>query len=177
MFLLLARWLHKTHRNCTIIARSSTNTVDLNASIWPQTTRFNTRLEYSSLATATAQQCNTCYGRDGSIASGSINREKNIEARVIFKKIQFALGSPNRYEFYSGAKKKVSCSGKSDQEHVPHFLHKKWIFTSGIKPGSLRSYRSVKVNSVCWWASDYCAVAIGFVEPASKKQEHTLPAD
>ena len=40
MFLLLARWLHKTHRNCTIIARSSTNTVDLYASISQQTTRF-----------------------------------------------------------------------------------------------------------------------------------------
>ena len=27
------------------------------------------------------------------------------------------------------------------------------------------------------WASDYCAVVMGFVEPANKKQEHTLPAD
>ena len=51
------------------------------------------------------------------------------------------------------------------------------IFTLRINPGSLRSYRSVKVNSVCWWASDYCAVAMGFVEPATKKPEHTLPAD
>ena len=91
------------HNN--IIARSSTTTVDLYASIWPQTTRFNTRREYSSLVTAFAQQCSTCYGRDGTIASRSINRENNIEALVIFKKIQFALGSPNRYESYSGAKK------------------------------------------------------------------------
>ena len=45
-------------------------------------------------------------GRDGTIASRSINRENNIEALVIFKKIQFALGAPNRYESYSGAKKK-----------------------------------------------------------------------
>ena len=52
------------------------------------------------------RQCSTCYGRDGTIASRSINRENNIEALVIFRKIQFALGSPNRYEFYSGAKKK-----------------------------------------------------------------------
>ena len=59
--LLLARLLHKTYRNCTIIAHSSTNTVDLYASILPQTTRFNTRREYSSLATASAQQCNSCY--------------------------------------------------------------------------------------------------------------------
>ena len=64
------------------------------------------RDEFSSLATASARQCSTCYGRDGTIASRSINRENNIEALVIFKKIQFALGSPNRYEFYSGAKKK-----------------------------------------------------------------------
>ena len=64
-------------------------------------------------------------GRDGTIASRLINRENNIEALVILKKIQFALGSPNRYEFYSGAKKKMSGSGKSEQEHVPHFLHKK----------------------------------------------------
>ena len=27
------------------------------------------------------------------------------------------------------------------------------------------------------WASDYRAVAMGFVEPASTKPEHTLPAD
>ena len=47
----------------------------------------------------------TCYGRDGTIASRSINRENNIEALVIFKKIQFAQGAPNRYEHYSGAKK------------------------------------------------------------------------
>ena len=52
------------------------------------------------------RQCSTCYGRDGTIASRSINRENNIEALVIFRKIQFALGLPNRYEFYSGAKKK-----------------------------------------------------------------------
>ena len=52
-----------------------------------------------------------------------------------------------------------------------------WIFTSRIIPSSLRSYRSVKVNSVCWWASDSCAVAMGFVEQASKEPEHTLPAD
>ena len=58
--MLLARWLYKTHRNCTITARSSRNTVDLYASMWPQTTRFNTRRDYSSfmwsLATASAQQ-------------------------------------------------------------------------------------------------------------------------
>ena len=42
----------------------------------------------------------------GTIASRSFNRENNIEALVIFKKIQFALGSTNRYEFYSGAKTK-----------------------------------------------------------------------
>ena len=117
---LLARWLHHTHRNCTIIARSSTNTVDLYAPPRPQTGIIHTRREYSSLATASARQCSTCYGRDGTIASRSINRENNIEALVIFKKIQFALGSPNRYEFYSGAKKKMSGSGKSEQEHVPH---------------------------------------------------------
>ena len=29
MLLLLARWIHKTHHNCTIIVRSSTITVDL----------------------------------------------------------------------------------------------------------------------------------------------------
>ena len=63
-----------------------------------------TRREYSSLATAFAQQRSTCYGRDGT--SRSINQENNIEALVIFKKIQFALGAPNRYESYNGAKKK-----------------------------------------------------------------------
>ena len=68
--------------------------------------RFNRRREYSSLATASARQSSTCYGRDGTIASRSINWENNIEALVIFRKIQFALGLPNRYEFYSGAKKK-----------------------------------------------------------------------
>ena len=59
------------------------------------------RSEYSSLATASARQCGTCYGRDGTFASSG----KNTEALVIFKKVQFAVGYPNRYEFYSGAKR------------------------------------------------------------------------
>ena len=96
VLLLLARWLHKTHRNYTITACSSINTVDLYASIWPQTTKFNSRREYWSLATASAQQCSTCYGRDGTVASRSINWENNIEALVSFKKIQFAVGSPKQ---------------------------------------------------------------------------------
>ena len=136
MLRLLGRWLHKTHRNCTIIARSSTNTVDLYASIWPQTARINTRREYSSLATASARQWITCHGRDGTIASRSIDRENNIEALVIFKKIPFALGSPNRYEFYSGAKI-TSGSGKSEQKHVPRFLYKTW------KPGTFWTFHVV----------------------------------
>ena len=52
-----------------------------------------------------------------------------------------------------------------------------WIFITRINPARLRSWRNVKVNSVCWWASDYRAVAMGFVKLASKKPEHTLPAD
>ena len=123
MLRLLARWLHHTHRNCTIIARSSTNTVDLYAPPRPQTGIIHTRREYSSLATASARQCSTCYGRDGTIASRSINRENNIEALVIFKKIQFALGSPNRYEFYSGAKKKWAAVEKVNKNmyHIPPY--------------------------------------------------------
>ena len=74
--LLLARWLHKTLCNCTIIACSSTNTVGLYASIWLQTIRFNMPREYSSLATTSARQCSTCYGRDGTIASRSIDTER-----------------------------------------------------------------------------------------------------
>ena len=75
------------------------------------------RREYSSLATASARQCSTFYRRDVTIASRSINQENNIEALVIFKKIQFALGSPNRYDFVAELK-------KSEQVHVPYFLHK-----------------------------------------------------
>ena len=48
---------------------------------------------YSSLATASTRQCITCYGRDGTIASRSINRENDIEDLVNFKKAQFVLGS------------------------------------------------------------------------------------
>ena len=119
MLLLLARWLHKAHQNCTIIARSN---VDHYASIRPQTARFEAQRPRPR------NNATLAVGGDGTIASRSINRENNVEALVIFKKIQFALESPNRYEFYSGAKK-ISGSGKSEQEHVPHFLHKKW------KPG------------------------------------------
>ena len=100
-----SRIIDESTPNCHGLICSSTNTVDLYASIWPQTTRFNTRREYSRLVTSSVQQWNTCYGRDGTIASKSINQENNIEALVIFKKIQFTLGSPNRYKFYSGAKK------------------------------------------------------------------------
>ena len=72
---------------------------------WPLRFDMTANCQVWSSAAAPAQQRNTCYGRDGTIASRSINRENNIEALVIFKKIQFALESPNRYEFYSGAKK------------------------------------------------------------------------
>ena len=43
---------------------------------------------------------------------GKMILKLNIEALVIFKKIQFAQG----YEFYNGAKKKMNGSGKSEQE-------------------------------------------------------------
>ena len=68
-----------------------------------------------------------------------------------------------------------------------------------IKPGSTRRERSDDRKCVCCSQAInpvvcghieaqtstvfvderaiYCAVAMGFVEPASKKQEHTLPAD
>ena len=84
--LLLARWLHKTLCNCTIIACSSTNTVGLYASIWLQTIRFNTPREYSSLATTSAWQCSTCYGRDGTIASRSIDTERWSPVLVLARK-------------------------------------------------------------------------------------------
>ena len=82
--------------------------------------------EYSSLATVSARQCTTCYGRDGTIASRSINWENNIEALVIFKKIQFALGSPNRYKFYSGAK-------KNERQATVEKVNKKMNHISSIK--------------------------------------------
>ena len=94
MLRFLARLLHKTHCNCTIIACSAANTVDLYASIRPQTTRFNTRREYSSLATASARQCNTCDGRDGTIASRSINTERGSAALVLTRK-QKAIARPS----------------------------------------------------------------------------------
>ena len=84
--LLLARWLHKTLCNCTIIACSSTNTVGLYASIWLQTIRFNMPREYSSLATTSARQCSTCYGRDGTIASRSIDTERWSPVLVLARK-------------------------------------------------------------------------------------------
>ena len=55
-----------------------------------------TRREYSSLATASARQCSTCYGRDGTIVSRSINREKN----VIFKKTWFDWKKVNKKNTY-----------------------------------------------------------------------------
>ena len=63
------------------------------------------RDEHIKLSDRVAQQCSTCYGRNGTIASRSINRGNNIEGLVTFKEVQFALGSPNRYEFNSGAKR------------------------------------------------------------------------
>ena len=81
---------------------SSTITVDRYASIWPQTTRFNTRREYSSLATASSLQCNTCYGRDGTTASRSINTERGSAALALTRKqkaiarlsVSFQQGGP-----------------------------------------------------------------------------------
>ena len=67
---------------------------DLYASIWPQTTRFNTRHEYSSLATTFAQQCSTCYWRDGTIASRSIDTDRRFAALVLTRK-QKAIARPS----------------------------------------------------------------------------------
>ena len=92
--LLLARWLHKTLCNCTIIACSSTNTVGLYASIWLQTIRLNTPREYSSLATTSARQCSTCYGRDGTIAARSIDTERWSPVLVLARK-QKAIVRPS----------------------------------------------------------------------------------
>ena len=90
-------------------------------------TVLNTQREYSELSDRVRATMHHLPwgegGRDGTIASRSINRENNIEVLVIFKKIQFALGSPTRYECYSGTKK-MSDSGKSEQEHVTHLPHK-----------------------------------------------------
>ena len=41
--------------------------------------RINTQFEYSSLVTASVWQYNTCYGRDGTLASQSINMESPSE--------------------------------------------------------------------------------------------------
>ena len=77
--------------------------------IWPQTTRFNTLREYSSLATKSAQQCNTCYGRDGTTPSRSINTDRGSAALVLTRKqkaivwpsVSFQQGSPGfKFEFF-----------------------------------------------------------------------------
>ena len=57
-------------------------------------TRFNARREYSSLATTSAQQCDTCYGRDATIASRSINTERRSAALVLTRK-QKAIVRPS----------------------------------------------------------------------------------
>ena len=48
---------------------------------------------------------------------------KTIEALVIFKKVQFALDILTDTNFIAELKE-MSGSGKTEQEHVPHFLHK-----------------------------------------------------
>ena len=48
----------------------------------------------SSLATASARQCNTCYGRDGTIASRSIDTERGSAAFVLTRK-QKATARPS----------------------------------------------------------------------------------
>ena len=55
-----------------------------------------TWIQYSSLATASAQQCNTCYRRDGTIAS------------------------PNIYEVYGGAKKKKRAAVEKVKKNMCH---------------------------------------------------------
>ena len=52
-------------------------------------------MNFSSLATASAQQCSTCYGRDGTIASRSINREGGTAALVLTRKEKSIVGPGN----------------------------------------------------------------------------------
>ena len=68
--------------------------INKHASIWPQTTRFSTRRDYSSLATASARQCSTCCGRDGTIASRSIDTERGSVSLVLARK-QKAIARPS----------------------------------------------------------------------------------
>ena len=109
--------LHPDHNKFSSLSHTTVVAVFLNVCLWRRSLCSNlgsidpeklyrATLIRDNAALANTRQCSTCYGRDGTITSRSINRENNIEALVIFKKIQFALGSPNRYEFYSGAKKK-----------------------------------------------------------------------
>ena len=116
-----------------------------------------TWIQYSSLATASAQQCNTCYRRDGTIASRSINRENNIEALAIFKKIQIALGSPNTYEFYGGAKKKWAAVEKVNKNmcHISSFKSENqevfWTFHFAV----MQINGKEMYKKVCW-SLTYC---------------------
>ena len=52
------------------------------------------RREYSSLGTMFAQQCSTCCGRDGTIASRSIDTDRRFAALVLTRK-QKAIAGPS----------------------------------------------------------------------------------
>ena len=86
------------HNNCSVINKHCWPSY---ASIWPKTARNNTRREYSSLVTTSARQCITCYGRDGTIASRSINTEGGSAALALTRK-QKVIARPSVNSFQQG---------------------------------------------------------------------------
>ena len=192
MLLLLARLLHKTHRNCTIIARSSTTTVDLYASIWPQTTRFNTRRAYSSLATAFAQQCSTCYGRDGTIASRSIDRPK-VRCVSFEQKTKGDRGTVRKFStgqpwFSSSNSSNVRCLSCCHIVRPPYLLRlttsysiiccpNRWRRTRIFRPGKRQNLAAaMQLNRRYSWryrnVKFMCAISLFIIIIVLKTQGH-----
>ena len=79
---------------------------------------------FSSLATASARQCCTCYGRDGTITSGSINRENDRESPCISKRSNCPRIT-EKIRIYTGAKENER-QWKTWTRTCTTFLHKKW---------------------------------------------------
>ena len=99
------------------------------------------------------------------------NRENNIEALAIFKKIQIPRGSPNIYEFYGGAKKKKRAAVEKVNKNMYHISSTKsenqevfWTFHAAVMQiNGKEMYKKVCCNltyccfSPFWsWASNDC---------------------
>ena len=102
-------------------------------------------MNFSSLATASAQQCSTCYGRDGTIASRSINREGGTAALVLIRKEKAIVG-PGNFQNRIDVRSHSCCHIVRPATCIGSWLY--WTYLLGLIKEAVFS-RTTSYSTIC----------------------------